>query len=88
MPGFPQIVFSSIRRRVHDTHLFKHMFPTVDSNATQYVVAACLLLTVHTLSSPEVARQSRIRPSVLNVWPPMDYGINLAAWRRNFLAIA
>jgi len=31
---------------------------------------------------------SRIWPSGQNVWPPMDYGINLAAWRRNFLAIA
>ena len=51
--------------------------PTVDSSATAST-AACHVN--HTVSGPPVARQSRIRPSGQNVWPPLE-GLNEVSWR-------
>jgi len=52
-------------------------FPTVDSSATA-LTAACH--ANRTVSSPPVARQSRIRPSGQNVWPSLP-GRNEVRWR-------
>ena len=52
-------------------------FPTVDSSATA-LTAACHVN--RTVSGPPVSRQSRIRPSGQNVWPPLQ-GRNEVRWR-------
>ena len=51
-------------------------FPTGDSNATA-LTAACHVN--RTVAGPPVARQSRIRPSGQNVWPPLQ-GRNEVRW--------
>ena len=69
-------------------HIFSSTtFPTVGSSATQDWLLP-VFSWLRTVSSPPVTRQSLIWPSGRNVWPPLDYGINQAEWRRNFLVIA